>query len=803
MRNRSQKLVVSVLFAGLAVLVLLFAGSCGGRSPTPAAAISSSAHQGSSVEDSSFLKEELKRLDELPLPEGVDPKLWASLKERMRNFLTDRYSGKQSSYYEDYPYHTHFYVVPRELNWESDVSNGKLNWIYVNDGDYDQGSTVGLEDITPVAIHYDEEVTANNTIQELIDEDDETDHTSPYNGDDLVDTELNKRYQHDDILTIERNYGVVVDHYKILGSTTGGDPWTEVATVDFTDHDPPLEGEDRYRFHWDIPNTDYAHYIVKACDEDGTHYTGREGGEDVVMQAYICLLPVVTEVKPPAPQGIPHEEITFEATVEGPEPEPFTYFWTFCEHASPRESTDATPLVTFDEVVVGTGTVCVSNIFGDSEVFEFPIEIVLAPEIVSIFPTEGDAGAEVTFSADVRGSEPFTYAWDFGGGATPNASSDESPTVTLGDPGPPYSASLTVTNDFGEDTKDFDLTVHGWVIETIDENPYAEFTSLAFAPDGNPGICYYSWSEKSVRYMKFNGNEWTEEALLPTDSGDFTSLAYDSDGTAYVAYMMDPPDDVPALALAWQEGAEWLHVIIDTDHAGHSLSLSLHPVTEEPAISYVKCQASEGDLLYAHMVDHEWLIEDVGGATACTRGTSLAFTPVTCNPAISFCHNITGSALVYASKNEGNWQLETVEFAGDPLAGLGQYSCLGFGPNGEPSVSYHHSWNTELRYAAKYAGNWRAPEVVDGEGFGPPLVGEWTSLAFDAEDKAVISYTQQYTDGDYDLRLARQTGAQPAWATETVDSAYKVGKYTSIAIGPYGSIGISYGGDDLRFAQLW
>jgi len=165
-------LVVSVLFAGLAVLVLLFAGSCGGRSPTPAAAISSSAHQGSSVEDSSFLKEELKRLDELPLPEGVDPKLWASLKERMRNFLTDRYSGKQSSYYEDYPYHTHFYVVPRELNWESDVSNGKLNWIYVNDGDYDQGSTVGLEDITPVAIHYDEEVTANNTIQELIDEDD-------------------------------------------------------------------------------------------------------------------------------------------------------------------------------------------------------------------------------------------------------------------------------------------------------------------------------------------------------------------------------------------------------------------------------------------------------------------------------------------------------------------------------------------------------------------------------------------------------------------------------------------------------
>jgi len=82
------------------------------------------------------------------------------------------------------------------------------------------------------------------------------------------------------------------------------------------------------------------------------------------------------------------------------------------------------------------------------------------PEITSVSPISGEQGTDIEFTATVTGSWPFTYAWDFGGGATPDASSDESPTVTLGDEGD-YEASLTVTNAYGEDTYPFILSVWG------------------------------------------------------------------------------------------------------------------------------------------------------------------------------------------------------------------------------------------------------------------------------------------------------------------------------------------------------
>lgn len=80
------------------------------------------------------------------------------------------------------------------------------------------------------------------------------------------------------------------------------------------------------------------------------------------------------------------------------------------------------------------------------------------PIINSVSPLSGSPGDEVTFTADVIGTEPFTYAWDFGAAADPSTSADASPQVTLGDAGN-YTCSLTVTNDFGENTLDFKLVI--------------------------------------------------------------------------------------------------------------------------------------------------------------------------------------------------------------------------------------------------------------------------------------------------------------------------------------------------------
>ncbi|MBN2080601.1 PKD domain-containing protein [bacterium] len=84
--------------------------------------------------------------------------------------------------------------------------------------------------------------------------------------------------------------------------------------------------------------------------------------------------------------------------------------------------------------------------------------VFVAPAIEAVAPQSGFAGAEVAFTAEVTGDEPLAYAWDFGGGATPNLSDEAGPVVTLGAAGA-YAASLTVVNAKGADEFEFTLNV--------------------------------------------------------------------------------------------------------------------------------------------------------------------------------------------------------------------------------------------------------------------------------------------------------------------------------------------------------
>jgi len=81
------------------------------------------------------------------------------------------------------------------------------------------------------------------------------------------------------------------------------------------------------------------------------------------------------------------------------------------------------------------------------------------PLIVSVSPLSGTVGAETQFAAVVTGGSPRTYQWSFGGGAEPNTSVDQSPTVTLGEAGL-YSCLLHVENIYGVDDYEFTLTVY-------------------------------------------------------------------------------------------------------------------------------------------------------------------------------------------------------------------------------------------------------------------------------------------------------------------------------------------------------
>lgn len=93
----------------------------------------------------------------------------------------------------------------------------------------------------------------------------------------------------------------------------------------------------------------------------------------------------------------------------------------------------------------------------------FPITVAgppgVAPAISSIAPISGTAGAQLQPVATVSGTAPLSFAWNFGGGASPNTSSATAPSVTLGAQGS-YSASLAVSNPYGTATYPFTLVVN-------------------------------------------------------------------------------------------------------------------------------------------------------------------------------------------------------------------------------------------------------------------------------------------------------------------------------------------------------
>jgi len=117
------------------------------------------------------------------------------------------------------------------------------------------------------------------------------------------------------------------------------------------------------------------------------------------------------------------------------------------------------------------------------------------PEVFSVNPSTGEEGATVTFSAAGYGSGQPLYAWDFGGGATPNTSPDEHPQVTLGSPGT-YDASVVVTNDLGSDTYDFTLTVTGVKprIQFIEHRSGFSGDSIELRPSTTGEVDSFSWS---------------------------------------------------------------------------------------------------------------------------------------------------------------------------------------------------------------------------------------------------------------------------------------------------------------------
>lgn len=117
---------------------------------------------------------------------------------------------------------------------------------------------------------------------------------------------------------------------------------------------------------------------------------------------------------------------------------------------------------------------------------------LVPPFISNVSPISGYSDTTLDPVATVSGTGPLSYSWNFGGGATPNATTSATPSVTLGAEGS-YDATLTVSSNWGVITYPFTLQVQPdpppsdkYVI-TSNAN---ELLSRLRSINGNPAFAY-------------------------------------------------------------------------------------------------------------------------------------------------------------------------------------------------------------------------------------------------------------------------------------------------------------------------
>ncbi len=410
--------------------VLLTLLSCGGAQKTHV-------NQSLSQFPNPDISKALMELDELLPPKDVDASLFQTIKDELKNQLLELGKSKVTS---TPPSGDANKVTLTVLS--QDGMSVTLGWEYRNIGDYNQDGVVDIQDVRPLALHFQHRNADN--LDEVIDG----------NRDNVVDLR--------DIQPMALNFFVRCAGYHVEGATeTGEFSPTPIEMVDFN----LAQGKDQGWASFEFTISDIGeNRRFRVVPVDANHTRGIESDPVIISTAP----PQVTSVTPT--EGFRNQQYTFRANVSGTEP--FTnWSWTFNDPVRGEWATADDPNAERPRVTLTgnagddyEGTVHVENMFGSTD-FTFYVDIRIQgnpPNIVSISPPGGARGKFVTFNAVVEGDEPLQFSWDFDGAVVPpSTTTARSPSVTLTDTVGTYQGTLTVTNPdlMASDTETFTINV--------------------------------------------------------------------------------------------------------------------------------------------------------------------------------------------------------------------------------------------------------------------------------------------------------------------------------------------------------
>ena len=250
------------------ICVLLLLVSCGGGGNQPSAISLQTANEPAPQ----ALNDALAELDALQTPEGVDAALFQELKDELAALLTAKSQQAGSGRIVSQAPCGDCNKVTSLTLVDMGESEYRLLWHELNVGDYDNNGTVGIADITPIAMHFGEDASDPNSETGLIDG----------SGNDTVDIA--------DITGIAMNFGVSLAGYNVYVEGTlqpnQGDPG------DLSAMRPADSGSERVSYSYSLTLGGLVSVTVRPADSSGD-----EGVESVPAE-------IGTGDAPAAPQGL-------------------------------------------------------------------------------------------------------------------------------------------------------------------------------------------------------------------------------------------------------------------------------------------------------------------------------------------------------------------------------------------------------------------------------------------------------------------------------------------------------------------
>lgn len=322
-----------------------------------------------------------------------------------------------------------------------------------------------------------------------------------------------------------------------------------------------------------------------------------------------------------------------------------------------------------------------------------------------------------------------------------------------------------------------------------------QYPSVAFSLDQKLTVSYYDVTNGAlILWHDANDNFLAEpEEIsmidgLVSDVGKYNSLAFDAEGLATVSYYDETNDDLLLWHDANNDFASDDQEIQMIDGAGLSLGQWTSIAFDPKGMLAVAYYDSTGDDLRFWVDLNGNHVFDPGEIQIIDQGTnngqynSLRFDALG-NAAISY-YNATTADLMFWYDTNGDFTFQNGESAAiDTLNTVGLYTSLAFDNQNKATVSYYYSTSAFLKVwhddNNDHSSGGDEVQIIDDPG--TPAVGRWTSLAFDASGKVAVSYYGSTFD---ELLLWRDAdgdfGADPG-KTSPIDESASVGEYTSIA----------------------